>query len=99
MDKKSNIRYIVVVFIDGVGCTLKERNYLAWFFRHYPKCYQYFECARKKANRLLYQYKCKKVCVFKTTLGERLSCDQYEKWCKDENRVMWDSSNFFEFKH
>lgn len=97
MDKKSNIRYIVVVFIDGVGCTLQEHNYLAWFFKHYPKCYQYFECARKKANRLVYQYKCEKVCVFKTELGERLSCDQYGKWCKDENRVMWDSSSLLGF--
>lgn len=96
---KNNIRYIVVVFIDGVGCTLQDHDHLSWFFRHYPKCYQYFECARKKANRLVYQYKCEKVCVFKTELGERLSCDQYEAWCRDENRVMWDSSNFFEFKY
>jgi len=89
---KNNIRYIVVVFIDGVGCTLQEYNYVAWFFRHYPKCYQLFEWARKKANKLLYQYKCDKVCIFKTELDERLSCDRYEKWCKDENRLMWDSS-------
>ena len=87
-----NERYIVVVFIDGVGCTLQEGDILAWFFKHYPKSYKYFESARKKASKLLHQYKCEKVCVFKTCLEERLSCDQYEKWCKDENRVMWDSS-------
>lgn len=87
-----NERYIVVVFVDGVGCTLQEGDILAWFFKHYPKSYKYVESARKKANRLLHQYKCEKVCVFKTYLEERLSCDQYEKWCKDENRVMWDSS-------
>ena len=87
-----NERYIVVVFVDGVGCTLQEGDILAWFFKHYPKSYKYFESARKKANKLLHQYKCEKVCVFKTCLEERLSCDQYEKWCKDGNRVMWDSS-------
>lgn len=91
-NKITDIRYIVVVFIDGVGCTLQGQNYLAWFFRYYPKSYKYFESARKKANRLLYQYHCDKVCVFKTKLEERLSCDQYEKWCEDENRNMWDSS-------
>ena len=92
MANTSNIRFIVVVFIDGIGCTLQGRNTLAWFFRYYPKCYTYFESARKKANRLLYQYRCDKVCVFKVELKERLSCDQYEKWCNDENRNMWDSS-------
>ena len=91
-NNSNNNRYIVVVFIDGVGCTLQEGNILAWFFRHYPKSYIYFESARKKANKLLYQYRCDKVCVFKVKLEERLSCDQYEKWCEDENRVMWDSS-------
>ena len=91
----TDIRYIVVGFIDGVGCTLQEHNYLAWFFRHYPKSYTYFESARKKANKLLYQYKCSKVCVFKVKLDERLSCDQYEKWCKDKDRNIWDSSKLF----
>lgn len=88
-------RFIVVVFIDGVGCTLQEGDVVAWFLRHYAKAYKYFECARKKANTLLYQYRCSKVCVFKVELEERLSCDQYEKWCKDENRNMWDSSKLF----
>ena len=92
MANTSTTRFIVVVFIDGVGCTLQGRNTLAWFFRYYPKSYKCFESARKKANELLYQYRCDKVCVFKVELEERLSCDQYEKWCKDENRVMWDSS-------
>ena len=88
----SDTRFIVVVFIDGVGYTLQEGNVLAWFFRHYPKSYKYFESARKKANKLLYQYRCDKVCVFKVELGERLSCDQYRDWCKNDDRNMWDSS-------
>lgn len=92
MANTSTTRFIVVVFIDGVGCALQGRNTLAWFFRYYPKSYKYFESARKKANKLLYQYHCDKVCVFKVELEERLSCDQYGKWCNDENRNMWDSS-------
>ena len=38
-----NERYIVVVFVDGVGCTLQEGDILAWFFKHYPKSYKYFD--------------------------------------------------------
>ena len=72
---------------------------LDWFFSHYPKYYKHFESARNKANKLLNQYrclpfcKCDKVCVFKIELGERISCDQYEKWYKDNERNIWDSSN------
>jgi len=88
-------RYIVVVFYKGIGHTLQTDNEPRVFFSKYARLYKNLGSAIKRANELFYQYANEKVCVFKVSLDERLSCDQYNDWCKDENRLIWDSSKWF----
>jgi hypothetical protein len=92
MDKKGNIRYIVVLFWDGVGYTYQTDGKVHWFFTHPAVAYKKLAYAKKRAEEVGRTWVSSKVCVFKVELDERLSCDQYDKWCEDENRLM------FEFK-
>lgn len=90
-----NIRYIVVLFYQGIGRTLQTDDKPRIFFSKDAKVYKNLDGAIKRANKLFYQYYNDKVCVFKVVLDERISCDQYNNWYKDENRLMWDSSKWF----
>lgn len=83
-------RYVLVVFCDGIGCTYQTNNKVKWFFTHSAVSYQKLACAKKKAEVLGRKYPNCKVCVFKVELEERLSCDQYKKWCKDDSRLMFE---------
>ena len=84
-----NTRYIVVLFYEGIGRTLQTDNNFRVFFERYAKVYKNLGSAINKANKTSNQYICDKVCVFKVTLDERLSCDQYKKWCEDEERLRY----------
>ena len=90
-----NIRYIVVLFYQGIGRTLQTDDKPRIFFSKDAKVYKNLGGAIKRANKLFYQYDNDKVCVFKVVLDERISCDQYNNWYKDENRLMWYSSKWF----
>lgn len=77
------------MFYEGIGYTLQTDDKPRIFFSEYAKVYKNLGSAIKRANKLFYQYRNDKVCVFKAVLDERLSCDQYNNWYKDENRLMW----------
>jgi hypothetical protein len=90
-----NTRYIVVLFYQGIGHTLQTDDKPRIFFSKDAKVYKNLGSAIKRANKLFYQYCNDNICVFKVVLDERLSCDQYMGWYKDENRLMWNSSKWF----
>ena len=85
--KQSNIRYIVVVFYEGIGYTLQTDDKVHLFFRHPALVYKKLGHAKNKADKLAVAYCHDKVCVFKVELDERLSLDQYKNWCEDDNRL------------
>ena len=95
MVMESNIRYIIVLFVKGIGYTLQTDDKPRVFFTRHSKAYKNLGSAIKRANKLFYQYANDKVCVFKVTLDDRLSCDQYNNWYKDEDRLVWDSNKWF----
>ena len=88
---EKDVRYIVVVFgqSDGIGYTYQTDDKVHIFFHHAAVAYKKLGHAINKANKLAYTYINEKVCVFKVELGERLSCDQYDNWCKDEDRLVY----------
>lgn len=86
----SNVRYIVVLFNDGIGCTYQTDGKLHIFFHRTAVAYKKLAYAEKKAEKLGREYPNHNVCVFKVELGERLSCDQYKNWRKDDSRLMFD---------
>ena len=89
--KESNIRYIVVVFYQGIGYTLQTDDKPHIFFHHPAQVYKKLGHAKNKADKMTAAYIHDKVCVFKVKLDERLSCDQYKNWCEDENRLEYES--------
>lgn len=91
MAKDNNTRYIVVAFYDGIGYTYQTDYKLHVFFcNHSAISYKRLGCAITAAESLYWKYACiSMVCVFKVELGERLSCDQYKDWSKDENRTAY----------
>lgn len=86
----NNTRYILVVFHDGIGYTYQTDDNIRWFFTHSAVRYQKLAYAKKKAEVLGRRYPNCKVCVFKAELNERLSCDQYHNWYKDDERLMFE---------
>jgi hypothetical protein len=86
----SNTRYIVVAFWEGVGYTYQMDNKLHFFFHHPAIVYKKLGHAINRANNLSNTYLNDKVCVFKVELDERLSCDQYKKWCNDKSRMVYE---------
>ena len=92
-----NTRYIIVLFHKGIGYTIQTDDKPHIFFKKYAKVYKRIGSAVKKANYIFNHYINDKVCVFKVTLNEELSCDQYNNWYKDENRLMWDSSKCYNY--
>lgn len=90
MDKK-NTFYIVVVFYDGLGYTLQEDDRPHLFFHYNAKGYKKLAYAIKRANLLAYTLVNEKTCVFKVEEGERISCDQYDDWCKDKDRLVYEN--------
>jgi hypothetical protein len=89
--KESNIRYIVVVFYQGVGYTLQTDDKPHIFFHHPALVYKKLGHAKNKADKMTAAYLHDKVCVFKVKLDENLSCDQYNNWCEDEDRLEYES--------
>ena len=85
--KQSNIRYIVVLFYEGIGYTLQTDDKVHIFFHHPALVYKKLGHAKNKADKLTATYCHDKVCVFRVELDERLSCDQYKNWCKDDDRL------------
>jgi len=85
--EKSNIRYIVVVFYEGIGYTLQTDDKVHLFFHHPALVYKKLGHAKNKADKLTATYCHDKVCVFKVELDERLSLDQYKNWCEDDDRL------------
>jgi hypothetical protein len=83
----TNIRYIVVVFYEGIGYTLQTDDKVHLFFHHPALVYKKLGHAKNKADKLAVAYCHDKVCVFKVELDERLSLDQYKNWCEDDNRL------------
>ena len=88
----TDVRYIVVLFWEGVGYTYQIDNKVHIFFHHDAMVYEKLAFAKKRAEKVGRTWVSDKVCVFKIAQGERLSCDQYNDWYEDENRLM------FEFK-
>lgn len=82
-------RYIIVLFLEGIGCTLQNNDELHQFFFREVKEYKNIASAITKANRVSKKYFNDKVCVFKTNSGERLSSDQYREWYKDKDRLIY----------
>lgn len=91
---KNETRYIVVVFYEGIGRTLQTDDKVRIFFSRYAKVYKNLGSAICKANKLFYQYKNEKTCVFKVSLNEELSCDRYKDWYKDKDRLVWTSEQW-----
>lgn len=60
-------------------------------FRHPAIAYKKLGHAKNKADKVARKWLHDKVCVFKVELDERLSCDQYDKWYKDENRLEYET--------
>ena len=95
---ESDVRYIVVAFYQGIGYTLQEDDKIHIFFHHYPKSYKKLGNAINAAKKVNREYFNETTCVFKTKLEERLSCDQYDQWYKDKERVMWDATGCSNYK-
>lgn len=89
----TSTRYIVVAFNDGIGHTLQTNGKLHIFFSKPPLVYKLLKCAVNKAFKISNEYRVDKVCVFKCCLNERLSCDQYKEWLKDDNRLVYSIEN------
>ena len=89
--KQNNIRYIVVVFYQGFGYTLQTDDKIYIFFHHPAIEYKKLGHAKNKADKVAQKWLHDKVCVFKVELDERLSCDQYDKWYEDENRLEYET--------
>lgn len=89
-----NERYIVVLFWEGVGYTYQTDNKVHWFFCHAVKAYEKLAYAKKCAEKAGRKWMNDKVCVFKVSLDDRISCDQYDKWYEDENRLMYEFKFF-----
>jgi len=87
---ESNTRYIVVVFYQGIGYTYQWSGKIGIFFRAPAVAYKRLGCAKNTAEKLGREYLHDRVCVFKTELGERISCDQYKDWFNDENRLEYE---------
>lgn len=87
--------YIIVVFLDGIGCTLQTDNKAHVFFSRNAKTYKRLGCAIKRACKLSSKYLNDTVCVFKVSEGERLSSDQYKEWKKDKERLMWNAEQWY----
>ena len=95
---ESDVRYIIVAFYKGIGYTLQEDNKIAVFFSHYAKSYKKLGNAINAARKVSNKWFNETTCVFKTKLGERLSCDQYDKWYEDKERLMWDATGSNNYK-
>jgi hypothetical protein len=87
MITKSNFRYIVVLFYQGIGYTLQTDGKARVFFERNPKDFKTIGRAIKAANKAGREYYNDSVYIFKTKTDERLSCDVYKKWSNDEGRV------------
>lgn len=87
MVTESNIRYIVVLFYQGIGYTLQTDNKPHVFFERSAKSFKTIGRAIKAANKVSMEYRHDTACIFKVRANERLSCDTYQKWFKDESRV------------
>ena len=61
--KESNIRYIVVVFYQGVGYTLQTDDKPHIFFHHPALVYKKLGHAKNKADKMTAAYLHDKVCV------------------------------------
>ena len=88
--KESDVRYIVVVFYQGIGYTLQTDGKPHIFFHHPPLVYKKLGHAKNKADGLAASYINDKVCVFKVKLDEELSCDLYKDWCEGD-RIEYES--------
>lgn len=86
----NNIAYIIVLFSQGARFTLQTDNKPHVFFINKAKAYKTKNGAIKRAKKLADVYAIEKICVFKVELGERLISAQYNKWCEDKNRLMWE---------
>jgi len=87
----TDVRYIVVVFYQGIGYTLQTDDKPHIFFHHPALVYKKLGHAKNKADKLAAAYLHDKVCVFKVKLDENLSCDQYKEWCEDDDRLQYES--------
>ena len=88
MVRESNNRFVVVAISDGIWYTLQTDENLHTFFENAPKTFKCMGWAIKAANKVSRRYLIDRVCVFRTELDERLSSDAYDKWIKDEERVI-----------
>lgn len=87
---ENNTRYIVVLFWDGVGYTYQTDRMVHVFFHHSAVAYKKLAYAKKCAEKAGRTWFNDKVCVFKVSLDDRISCDQYDKWCEDDSRLMYE---------
>ena len=85
----SNVRYIIVLFWDGVGYTYQTDDKVHIFFHHPAVAYKKLAYAKKRAEEVGRRWLNTDTCVFKVKLDERLSCDQYKNWCEDDDRLMF----------
>jgi hypothetical protein len=90
--KENDIRYIVVVFYEGIGYTLQTDNKPHIFFQNPPLVYKKLGYAKNKADKLAAGYLHDKVCVFKVKLNEELYCDKYKEWCESD-RLEYETIN------
>ena len=87
MVTESNIRYIVVLFYQGIGYTLQTDDRAHVFFERSAKAFKTVGRAVKAANKVGRKYYNDAICIFKIKTDERLSCDVYKGWMKDKGRV------------
>lgn len=89
----TDTRYIVVLFYEDIGCPFRMNGRVRAFSSNPEMPYKKLGYAINKANKLFSEYLTDRVCVFKYKVGEHTPCGKYKDWCKDKERMVYNTDN------